>query len=93
MVVYILEFSHIVNNSKQPVPQAPYTKVGYYVTCIISLTVTLTVLNGYVAVQFHFNNCSCVGSSYYPYIGRLGDRFGIKICGWLDPSRYPLCLL
>src|ERR1700685_1102271 len=24
IVVYILEFSHIVNNSKQPVPQAPY---------------------------------------------------------------------
>jgi hypothetical protein len=24
IVVYILEFSHIINNSKQPVPQAPY---------------------------------------------------------------------
>jgi hypothetical protein len=24
MAVYILEFSHIVNTSKQPVPQAPY---------------------------------------------------------------------
>ena len=24
IVAYILEFSHIINNSKQPVPQAPY---------------------------------------------------------------------
>jgi hypothetical protein len=34
MVVYILEFSHIINTSKQPVPQAPYKK--FVITSFLS---------------------------------------------------------